>query len=1085
MDSQRPGAAKRVRRALGIMTAGILVLASLSVPAAEAAIGDLHPFAGGIGDGGQSAAAALVLPAGVAVDGATVYLADAKDHRVRKIDSTGVISTVAGTGVAGYTGDGDPAATAKIDSPRDVAVDASGNLYIADDTQNVVRKVSTSGVISTFAGKGSAGYSGDSGLATAAELSQPTGVAVDASGNVFIADFGNKRVRKVNASDGNISTIAGTGTAMWQGDGLAATQLTVDPYDVAVDPAGNVYVADFSNNRVRKIDTTGTMMTVAGGVCPTDVPSVPYGTVPVGDNGPAGLATLCRPSSVALDATGNLFVADTNQQRIRKIDATTTVPLDATRTITTVAGSGVEATLAGDTYTCPDASQGAAATASALCFPGSVAVDANGVVYVSDAGNALLRKVIGDGSMPTAAGQRFGGDGGQALVAVLRRPRGVATDGKGNVFVSDTANNRVRRISPGGVITTVAGTGTAGFAGDAAAATEAQLNAPTGLALDPNGVLYIADTQNDRIRRVDAAGIISTVAGNGTAGFGGDAGPAVAAQINKPEAIALGPTGDLYVADTQNGRVRRVDSGGNITTVAGNGTAGFAGDGADPTLAQLNKPAGVAVFESSLFISDTENHRIRKVAGNVISSIAGTGTAGCAPGATPLETALSHPAGIAADVIGQVFITNADCGTLLEIDSDGKIETLAGTGVVGYAGDSGKATETILGRLVAVATDRTGSIYLADQSNDRVRLVEGRPPDALPPVPSFAVSTSIIANAAVAFNEEVKNVMSSNVVLRAVGSPANVAATQVCRDGASAIVACTGGKVRRVDVDPAVSLIPGQSYAVIVNPAEAATKITDAAGNATPATAKTFRASTVEQEGSPASRYAWRFIGESGAIGRSYAAENTPGASATVTFTGRSVIWYTKAGPDQGLANVYIDGVFKGTFNQFATSAKFGVARIFDGLSDASHRFVLVARGLKGSSYATDTRVALDGIRAGGVLYQNPGATYGWQSIPNAKASSGRYSRSRFTSSAVSFTFHGTGIDWYTIAAPSMGIASVYVDGVLKATIDNYAATEVFNVRRGIRGLSNATHTMKIVVTGRKNTKASATFVCVDRYVIF
>ncbi len=1085
MDSHRPGAGKVARRALGVSMAGMLMLASFSIPTAEAAIGDLHPFAGGIGDGGQSLASALMRPAGVAVDASgTVYLADAKDHRVRKIDADGVISTVAGTGVAGNTGDGAAATAARIDTPRDVAVDASGNLYIADEIANVVRKVTPAGVISTIVGKGTAGFTGDDGPAIDAELSQPTGVAVDANGNVYVADFGNKRVRKVTAADGKINSIAGTGAPAWQGDALPAATTPVDAYDVAVDASGVVYIADFSNNRVRKIDESGNLMTVAGGICPTDA-SIPYGTVPVGDTGPAGIATLCRPTSLAFDATGNLYVADTNQQRIRKIEATATVPpIDATKIISTVAGSGTEATLSGDTYTCPDASQGGTATASALCFPSGVAVDANGVVYVSDTGNALLRKVIGDGTMPTVAGQRFGGDGGPALNAVMRQPRGIATDGKGNVYVSDTANNRVRKISATGVITTIAGTGTAGFAGDGANATDAQLNAPTGLAADANGVVYIADTQNDRIRRVDAGGIISTVAGNGSAGLAGDGGPAVSAQINKPEAIALDANGNLFIADTQNERVRKVDLAGNIATVAGNGTAGFAGDGADPVLAQLNKPAGVAVYESTLYVSDTENHRIRKVAAGVISSIAGTGTAGCTPGATPLETALSSPAGISADVIGQLFITNAACGTLLKIDTEGKIESLAGTGVVGYGGDSGKAVETILGRIVAVTSDRTGAIYLADQTNDRVRLVEGRPPDAVPPVPAFAVSASIVANEIVTFNEDVKNVLGNNVVLRASGTSSNVSAAQTCRDATLHVVGCTSGKVRRVDLDPLVALIPGQTYVVVVNPADATTKVGDAAGNVTPVTTKSFRASTQEQESSIASRYAWRFSGETGAIGRSYAVENTPGASATVAFAGKSVIWYTKAGPDQGLANVYIDGVHKGSFNQFATSPKFGVQRIFDGLSEGWHKITIVARGLKGSAYATDTRVVLDGIRYGATLLQNPSAQYGWQSVPTTRASAGRYARSRFTSSAVSLTFHGTGIDWYSVAGPYMGIAGVYVDGVLKATIDNYASADTYNVKRSIRGLSNANHTLKIVVTGRKRSASYGTWICVDRYVV-
>jgi len=332
-----------------------------------------------------------------------------------------VISTVAGNGTPGYTGDSGPAISAQLAFPSAVVADIAGNLFIVDAYNQLVRKVTPDGLINTVAGNGTQGYNGDGGAATSAELNQPRGIAVDTAGNLFIADTYNYRVRKVTPS-GVISTVAGNGTQGSGGDGGAAISAQLSHlYGVAVDAAGDLFIADTYNNRVRKVTPSGVISTVAGNGIQG------YS----GDGGAATSAQLYYPYSVAVDAAGNLFIADFENNRIRKVT------------------------------------------------PGGV-----------------ISTVAGNGT----AG--FSGDGGPATSAQLYLPWGVAPDTAGNLFISDYNSNRVREVTPGGVISTVAGNGTAGFSGDGGAATSAQLNSPWGVAVDTSGELFIADYTNQRIRKV-------------------------------------------------------------------------------------------------------------------------------------------------------------------------------------------------------------------------------------------------------------------------------------------------------------------------------------------------------------------------------------------------------------------------------------------------------------------------------------------------------------------------------------------------------------------------------------------------------
>jgi invasion protein IalB len=553
---------------------------------------------GSSGDGGQATAAQVNFASGLAVDAdGNVFIADQSNHRIRKITaSTGIITTIAGTGTSGSSGDGEQATAAQLSTPQGVALDASGNIYIADRFNHRIRKITAStGVITTIAGTGTSGSSGDGGQATAALVSNPQGIALDANGNIYIGDTGNQRIRKVTASTGIITTIAGTGTSGSSGDGGQATAAQLStPVGVAVDASGNIYIGNQTAHRVRKITaSTGVISTAAG----TGIAAFS------GDGGQASSAQLNDPWASTVDGSGNVFIADLNNHRIRKITASTGV-------MSTIAGNGTSG-FSGD---------GGQATAAQLSSPSGVAVDGSGNVYTVDRGTNRIRKITAStGIMSTIAGTGTSGstgDGGQATAAQISNPFGVAVDGGGNVYIADQNNNRIRKITAStGIMSTIAGTGTSGSAGDGGQATVAQLNNPYGVAVDGSGNVYIAEG-GQRIRKITAStGIITTIAGTGTWGFSGDDGQATAAQINSPFGVAVDGSGNVYIVDQGNQRIRKITaSTGVITTIAGTGTAGFSGDGGQATAAQLYNPFSVAVDGSgNVYIADRFNNRIRVV----------------------------------------------------------------------------------------------------------------------------------------------------------------------------------------------------------------------------------------------------------------------------------------------------------------------------------------------------------------------------------------------------------------------------------------------------------------------------------------
>ena len=668
-----------------------------------------------LGDGGPGTKALLALPYGVALDGnGNLYIADYLDNRVRKVVlATDVITTIAGTGIAGFSGDGSAAINAQINGPGGVATDTAGNVYIVDVGNQVIRKVDTSGNISTIAGTpGVGGGTGDGGLATKAKLALHTGsgVAVDSAGNLYIADTLNCAIREVTVSNGNIATIAGTnGLCGSLGDGFPPTSALLHyPFDVAIDSTGNIYIADSFNQEIREISAiTHNITTIAG--------SLSAGST--GDGGPAKAALLNYPFSIAVDAAGDVYIADFSNDEIREITA------GATPTINTIAGNiKLGGTLAGD---------GGPATSAGLNGPVSVAVNSSGAVYFADLLNNRVR-YISQGLINEVAGADHAqGDGGKATAGYLYFPQGVAEDSAGNLYIADTNNNEIRKVTPAGIISTVATVG-----------------APQAVVVDSSGNLFV--TSGNRVIKVDTKGNNTVFAGSTAEGFSGDGGPASAALLNNPQGLALDSAGNLYVADAYNNRIREI-SAGNINTVAGSGgtcltpcnLGGFTGDGGPATSATLSVPYGVAVDSTgNILIADSNNDCVRKVTKGTINTVAGTCTKKGYAGDGGLATAalLAVPLGVAADASGNLFIADSDNNVVRVVGGFGYIDTIAGTNVAGFSGDGGLGTAAELYKPWGILVDPNANVLFVDSLNHRVReLVTTNP---LVPGPNSVVNAA-------------------------------------------------------------------------------------------------------------------------------------------------------------------------------------------------------------------------------------------------------------------------------------------------------------------------------------------------------
>ena len=686
----------------------------------------ISTYAGGGPNNVAATAANIDRPVNAALDTAGNYYIVTQyglfENRILKVNSSATLTVAAGDGFSNYYGDGGAAVNAEFLNPQAVAIDKSGNIYIADSYSCVIRKVTAStGIVSVFAGNNNSGCGngGDGGAATSAELNGPAGVALDASGNVYIADTGNQRIRKVTASSGVITTVAGNGTQGFAGDGGAAIGAELNnPSSVAVDGSANIYIADNDNYRVRKVAaSSGAIFTIAGNGTPGDS----------GDGGAGTSAEINNVFGIAVDSSGKAFIADAYNCVIRQVST-----------------SDVITRVAGESGTCGFSGDGADATSAELGEPEGVAVDNSDNLYIADTDNWRIRKLTAStGVITTIAGNGtlYYAAASTALGTTLNGPTSAVPDTSGNLYVADQQNCIVRKVSSTGAISTIAGVppGASGancaYSGDGGAATSAHLNLPTKAVADASGNVYIADTENCSIRKVTAStGAITTIAGkSGVCGYSGDGGVATSAELSYPNGLALDTSSNLYIADTGNNIIRKVTvSTSVITTIAGNKSkgAGFAGDGGAATSALLNQPYDVALDSyGNLYIADCYNSRIRKVETNgTIATFAGNGTAGYGSDGVPASsTSLYYPTGVAVDVANDVLIADRDDNRIRWVDGADIIYTIAGGTNFSFLGDGNLAINADVASPWNTGVDSAGNIYVADDYNYRVRKVASVP----------------------------------------------------------------------------------------------------------------------------------------------------------------------------------------------------------------------------------------------------------------------------------------------------------------------------------------------------------------------
>lgn len=653
------------------------------------------------GDGKLARDAPLGEIYGVTVDrDGNFYLVDNGNHMVMRVAPGGMLTVIAGNGVPDVSGDGGGARAAAIRFPGQITIDNDGNLYFVD--QDRVRKISRDGIITTVAGGGS--MRGEGVPATSAMFNDIGGVAVDAAGNLYLSDIQADRVHRVVG--GRVTTFAGGGSS--PGDnGPATAARIITPYGLAFDLAGNLYIAESGNGdgRVRRVSTAGVITTLAGGGTSRD------------EGVPAATAILLRPTGVATDAAGNVYIADESDNRVRKVSG---------GRITTVAGDGSSG-FTGD---------GGPATSAALNDSFSVAVDRSGNTYIGEGAGRRVRRVDSAGIITTAAGSgvfRFSGDGGPATGATLSQPPRVVVTSAGDLYLTDSENARIRRISSSGVITTVAGGGSSND--DNVAGTSAELSFPIGLTADATGNVYIADFGH--IRRLSLDGRLSTIAGGGDSVADGVA--ARSAEIDLAAALAFDRAGNLYFAEFARNRVRRVSPDGRVFTVAGTGEAGSTGDGGLATQARLHDPRGLAVdANNNLFIAEREGHRVRRVTtAGVISTVAGGG-ASLGDNGPATAARLESPESLAFDSAGNLYIADSGHSLIRRVSTTGVIATAAGNGNYEFAGDGMPATRASLNGARGIAVDAAGHLYIADTSNHRIRQV-------LAAAPTFRASPNVLS----------------------------------------------------------------------------------------------------------------------------------------------------------------------------------------------------------------------------------------------------------------------------------------------------------------------------------------------------
>lgn len=591
---------------------------------------------------------------------------------------------------------------ARFYSAYGVALDNAGNTWVADTFNHTIRRITPAGVVTTFAG--SPGNSGsDDGTGSAARFNYPSALAVDSAGNIYVADFRNSTIRRVTPA-GVVTTFAGLAGNSGAVDGTGSAARFSTPSGVAVDASGNVYVADSGSLTVRKITSAGIVTSLAG------QPGIRGSTDGTGD-----LAQFGSPEGIAIDGSGNLYVADTYYHTIRRITP-----------------AGVVTTFAGSRGNI--GSDDGIGSAARFSYPQGMTIDGIGNLYVADSGNCAIRKISPTGAVTTFAGaaRSLGWADGPGSAAQFNFPSGVAVNTSNTIVVADTYNSTIRRINASGVVTTLAGSAESRGSADGMGSA-ARFNGPGGVAVDGSGTVYIADTGNHSIRRITSSGVVTTIAGkadsivfDSTTGlFSGNYadGPGETARFCFPSGVALDGSGNLYVADRRNHAIRRITSSGTVTTFAGmagnSGSTDGTGSGA-----RFNEPNGVAVDNTgNVYAADSSNHTVRRISpAGVVTTLAGSALSSGSTDGSGSTARFNYPDGLCLDASGNIYVADNYNHIIRRITPAGEVTTLAGMArVLGSADGTGTAARFNAPRSVAI--DGAGNLYVADGNSHTFRRI--------------------------------------------------------------------------------------------------------------------------------------------------------------------------------------------------------------------------------------------------------------------------------------------------------------------------------------------------------------------------
>ncbi|MDP7578497.1 MAG: hypothetical protein QGF12_03010 [SAR202 cluster bacterium] len=649
---------------------------------------------------------------------------DYHGNRIFRIDQQGILHAFAGDGVPGDSGDGGPAINARVDGPHDLALDKHGNLYFSDLHNQTFRRIDyETGIITRVAGSGQVGRGGDGGPALDAEMDTTCGIAIDNDGNLYLSSEWTNNIRRVNSETGIIELFAGQdarhypseqGTSRpasgpgyslggYHGDGGPAKDAAFfHPEHLAMDSRDNLYVCDNSNDRIRKIDMeTGIVTTVLGNGQRSSS----------GDGGLAIEASTLMPDAICTDSNDNLYVGEKYGFRVRKVDAGTGI-------VTTLVGNGVpgnggENVLGSET--------------ECNSCEGGIWADPDGTVFWSDCSGRLRRYDGETGLVSTVFGGTSVNDG-PALEAFVSGPQGISVAPNGHIYWADRMNQCIRVLEPGTWETRViAGNGARAYGGDNGPATEAYLGNPCDVSVDSQGRVVIADMRHGHVRRVDNDGIIRNIAGAAFQWDKGDGGPAIGANLSYPVAVAHDSKDNIYIGDGI-GRIRRVDAQtGTIETVVGKGLAGYSGDHGPATQAHIGNPQGIYLDDvGALYFADSTYHVIRKVdTYGVITTVAGTGQEGSSPdGAIASKAKISRPQSVVVGSNRTVYFTDTGNRKVRRITIDGSLETVAGSDTPGDYGDHGSATEAGLNEPHGIAIYGGCVLLISDYYNNKIRAVK-------------------------------------------------------------------------------------------------------------------------------------------------------------------------------------------------------------------------------------------------------------------------------------------------------------------------------------------------------------------------